>query len=188
MSVYGGAVSKRTRAVVSLVVTVIAVFTWNAFIRDDGGSSEDAAASSSTTAPAADTTTSTEARPTTTTEAVTSTTAELVPGTSAPGPPAAEAVSDLPTASVDDLPAEALDTLALIEDGGPYPYDQDDGTFGNREGLLPDQYDGYYREYTVETPGSPDRGARRLIVGADGEVYYTDNHYESFVEVVDAHL
>lgn len=103
-------------------------------------------------------------------------------------PTGAEPVSGLPVASTSDLPPEALDTLALIEAGGPYPYDQDDGVFGNREGLLPDRFDGYYREYTVETPGSADRGARRIIVGDDGEIYYTDDHYESFVEVVDAHL
>jgi ribonuclease T1 len=83
-----------------------------------------------------------------------------------------------------ELPPEALDTLSLIAAGGPYPYDQDDGTFGNREGLLPDRPTGSYREYTVETPGSPDRGARRLVVGEGRDVYYTDDHYESFRFVV----
>lgn len=79
-----------------------------------------------------------------------------------------------------ELPAEALDTLALIDAGGPYPYGADDETFQNREGLLPDRPDGYYREYTVETPGSDDRGARRIVTGEEGEVYYTDDHYDSF--------
>ena len=55
--------------------------------------------------------------------------------------------------------------------------------FGNREGLLPDQRSGYYREYTVPTPGSQDRGARRLVIGAAGEIYYTDDHYASFRRV-----
>lgn len=82
-----------------------------------------------------------------------------------------------------DLPAEAQETLALIDDGGPYPYRQDDGVFGNRERLLPDQPSGHYREYTVETPGEDDRGARRLIMGRDGEVYYTSDHYASFKQV-----
>jgi ribonuclease T1 len=83
-----------------------------------------------------------------------------------------------------ELPPEALDTLAVIGAGGPYPYDQDDGAFGNREGLLPDRPSGSYRECTVETPGSPDRGARRLVVGDGRDVYYTDDHYESFRFVV----
>lgn len=80
------------------------------------------------------------------------------------------------------LPAEAADTLRLIERGGPYPYQQDDGTFGNREGRLPKQARGYYREYTVETPGSPDRGARRIIAGGQPpiEYFYTADHYGSF--------
>lgn len=93
--------------------------------------------------------------------------------------------SDLPTISIGDLPDEALDTLLLIERGGPYPYRQDDGAFGNREGILPARASGYYREYTVETPGSPDRGARRVVVGADGDQYYTADHYDSFREIVD---
>lgn len=80
------------------------------------------------------------------------------------------------------LPAEAVDTLRLIEQRGPYPHRQDDGTFGNREGRLPRQARGYYREYTVETPGSPDRGARRIIAGGQPpvEYFYTDDHYASF--------
>jgi len=85
------------------------------------------------------------------------------------------------------LPAEALDTLALIERGGPYPHRQDGGTFQNRERLLPSRPRGYYREYTVRTPGSRDRGARRIVSGGglpDGsrpaEFFYTDDHYRSF--------
>ena len=79
---------------------------------------------------------------------------------------------------------EAIDTLGLVASDGPFPYDQDGGTFGNREGLLPARPPGSYREYTVETPGSADRGARRLVVGDGREVYYTDDHYESFRFVV----
>ncbi|NOT88225.1 MAG: ribonuclease [Lysobacter sp.] len=80
------------------------------------------------------------------------------------------------------LPAEAIDTLRLIERGGPYPYRQDDGVFGNRERRLPQQSRGYYREYTVETPGSRDRGARRIIAGGRPpvEYFYTDDHYGRF--------
>ncbi|MFD0724964.1 ribonuclease domain-containing protein [Lysobacter brunescens] len=82
----------------------------------------------------------------------------------------------------DFLPPEAIDTLQLIARGGPYPYRQDDGVFGNRERRLPQQPRGYYREYTVETPGSPDRGARRIVAGGQPpvEYFYTDDHYRSF--------
>ncbi|PXY24209.1 ribonuclease domain-containing protein [Prauserella flavalba] len=80
-----------------------------------------------------------------------------------------------------DLPPEATDTYELIEAGGPYPYPQDGTTFENREGLLPDCETGYYAEYTVETPGSDDRGARRIVTGDGGEYFYTPDHYESFV-------
>lgn len=97
------------------------------------------------------------------------------PGTPAPTPP-----DGMEAIERSDLPPEALETLALIDAGGPYPYRQDDSTFQNREGLLPDRPTDHYREYTVETPGSADRGARRIVAGADGERYWTDDHYDSF--------
>ena len=78
------------------------------------------------------------------------------------------------------LPKEAQSTLALIRKGGPYPYAKDGAVFGNREGLLPKQKRGYYREYTVKTPGERTRGARRIIKGASGELFYTDDHYSHF--------
>ncbi|MER7173267.1 ribonuclease domain-containing protein [Streptomyces mesophilus] len=79
------------------------------------------------------------------------------------------------------LPSQAHDTLDLIEAGGPFPYPQDGTVFQNREGLLPGQSSGYYHEYTVETPGSPDRGARRIVTGEEQqEDYYTADHYASF--------
>ena len=98
---------------------------------------------------------------------------------------AGEAGADRPEArprGSSGLPDEARDTIELIQQGGPFPYRQDDKTFGNREGLLPDAARGYYREYTVPTPGSPDRGARRIVTGGDppAEWYYTDDHYRSF--------
>jgi ribonuclease T1 len=89
----------------------------------------------------------------------------------------------LPVVALADLPPEAQDTLDLIDAGGPYPYDQDDGVFSNREELLPDQPEGYYREYTVDTPGSDDRGARRMVTGDGGELYWTDDHYASFARI-----
>lgn len=83
------------------------------------------------------------------------------------------------------LPAQGVDVLRLIEAGGPFPHRQDGATFGNREGLLPARPLGYYREYTVPTPGSPDRGARRIVTGGDPPVdfFYTADHYDSFVVI-----
>jgi ribonuclease T1 len=78
--------------------------------------------------------------------------------------------------------AEIAATLAAIE-SGDLPHEEDGDVFQNREGLLPDQPLGYYREYTVDTPGSPDRGARRLVIGEGGDTYYTDDHYASFTEI-----
>jgi len=82
--------------------------------------------------------------------------------------------------AVGDLPPEALDTLQLIKEGGPFPYSKDGTVFYNREGQLPNKPDGYYHEYTVKTPGVTNRGARRIVSGADGEYYYTDDHYRTF--------
>jgi ribonuclease T1 len=82
------------------------------------------------------------------------------------------------------LPAEARQTLELIDRGGPFPYAKDGAVFGNFERRLPAHQRGYYHEYTVPTPGSPDRGARRIVTGQGGEIYYTDDHYDSFRAVL----
>ena len=87
--------------------------------------------------------------------------------------------------SISKLPLEARQTLALIKEGGPFPYQQDGKTFGNREGRLPKQKRGYYREYTVKTPGARDRGARRIVAGHPGEYYYSDDHYRSFRRIIE---
>lgn len=99
-------------------------------------------------------------------------------------PPPPNAVQTQPSAGQlpDFLPAQAHHTLALIAEGGPYPYRQDDGVFGNREHLLPRKPRGYYHEYTVVTPGARTRGARRIITGGTPPeiYYYTSDHYRSF--------
>jgi ribonuclease T1 len=82
------------------------------------------------------------------------------------------------------LPAEVRQTLALIDKGGPFPYARDGVVFGNFEGRLPKHPRGYYHEYTVPTPGSHDRGARRIVTGRGGEIYYTDDHYNAFRAVL----
>ncbi|MEP7160772.1 MAG: ribonuclease domain-containing protein [Dermatophilaceae bacterium] len=96
---------------------------------------------------------------------------------------------DWPTCDAAGLPEQARRTASLIHSGGPFPYLRNDGvTFRNAERLLPAQADGYYREYTVTTPGSPDRGTRRIITGGDPPTdppdwYYTADHYQSFCRV-----
>jgi ribonuclease T1 len=91
--------------------------------------------------------------------------------------------ADLPQVSLAHLPPEARATVALVDQGGPFPYDRDGVVFENREGLLPGQRSGYYHEYTVPTPGETDRGARRIITGSAGELYWTDDHYRSFERI-----
>ena len=86
--------------------------------------------------------------------------------------------------SLKSLPEEAKQTVALIGSNGPFPYQRDGAVFGNREGLLPKRERGYYREYTVKTPGAHDRGARRIVAGRGGELYYSDDHYRSFRRII----
>ena len=100
------------------------------------------------------------------------------------GDGATDPESGLPIVQVSALPPEAARTLELIDRGGPFPEpEHDGGTFENREALLPDQPMGYYREYTVPTPGSDHRGARRIVAGEGGELYYTGDHYSSFSRI-----
>ncbi|ASM77226.1 uncharacterized protein VITFI_CDS1448 [Vitreoscilla filiformis] len=102
--------------------------------------------------------------------------------------PAVEAEAALPVVTWAELPSQARKTYRLILAGGPFPYEKDGTVFGNRERLLPRKPRGHYREYTVPTPGSRDRGARRMVCA--GEVpkepeacFYTEDHYASFRRV-----
>ena len=100
--------------------------------------------------------------------------------------------SEIPVAK---LPVEARETLAAVRAGGPFPYPRDGAVFHNREGPLPKRNRGYYREYTVKTPGAKDRGARRIVAGGCGEFggveygcveyFYTDDHYRSFRRIIE---
>ncbi len=102
------------------------------------------------------------------------------PAAAQKGPPPAPAADEI---AVGDLPHEARQTIALVRKGGPYPYAKDGAVFGNREKRLPRQKWGYYREYTVKTPGERTRGARRIVAGKGGEFYYTEDHYNTFRRV-----
>jgi ribonuclease T1 len=97
--------------------------------------------------------------------------------------------ADIATVPLAQLPEQARQTEQLIRSGGPFPYSKDGTVFGNRERQLPREKRGYYREYTVKTPGSRDRGARRIICGGDKPAtpeacYYTADHYASFKRIV----
>lgn len=96
------------------------------------------------------------------------------------GEPAADTQNNSSNVAISRLPPEARQTIQAIRNGGPFPYRQDGTIFNNREGRLPYKPRGYYREYTVPTPGAKDRGARRIIAGSGGELYYTDDHYNTF--------
>jgi ribonuclease T1 len=100
------------------------------------------------------------------------------PAQRAEAPHAIEAATaEVPLAQ---LPREARATVVLIHKGGPFPYARDGVAFSNREAQLPREPRGYYHEYTVKTPGERTRGARRIVAGKGGELYYTDDHYAHF--------
>lgn len=90
---------------------------------------------------------------------------------------------------VAELPRQGRETYELIRQGGPFPYDKDGVVFGNRERVLPAEKRGFYREYTVTTPGSRDRGARRIVCGGPARAphgcFYTADHYASFRKIVE---
>ena len=98
--------------------------------------------------------------------------------------PSADRLSGLPTIASSALPPEARTTLDRIASGGPFPHEADGSVFQNRERLLPIRASGTYREYTVETPGSTDRGPRRIVVASSGERYWTADHYASFARIL----
>ena len=90
----------------------------------------------------------------------------------------------LPWVREDELPVEAQGTLAIIDQGGPFPEAKDGSVFHNFEAILPAREDGYYREFTVLTPGSSDRGARRIVTGSPDEYFWTQDHYASFERIL----
>ncbi len=164
---------KRTTQVLSTVASVlllVAVWWLQAQGDDDGGSrAEDRVSSSSTPTPGGSQPASPTPRSTSTSSATSVGSADE---------------DGIPYVDLADLPPEATETVRLIDAGGPFPYPGKDGSaFGNFEGILPDRQRGYYAEYTVETPGLDHRGARRIIAGDGGELYWTGDHYESFERI-----
>ncbi|HET9873864.1 MAG TPA: ribonuclease domain-containing protein [Propionibacteriaceae bacterium] len=120
----------------------------------------------------------------TTTPTSAETVGDATAGSTATRRAATDAETGLLWVELGRLPAEARQTVELIESGGPFPYDKDGVVFGNREGILPQRARGYYREYTVPTPGSDDRGARRIVTGdRHRQLFYTDDHYSSFERI-----
>jgi ribonuclease T1 len=107
-------------------------------------------------------------------------------GAEAPAPrPANPAKADSAIVSLASLPPQGAETYRLILQGGPFPYEKDGTVFGNRERLLPAHPRGYYREYTVPTPGLSHRGTHRIVCGGNvrrspDACYYTADHYASF--------
>jgi len=100
-------------------------------------------------------------------------------------PARATDVQGLPQIALADLSPEAQRTVRSIRERGPFPYERDGVVFGNFERLLPGRERGYYREYTVATPGLKHRGARRIVAGRKGELYYSDDHYRTFRRVIE---
>ncbi|WP_433269783.1 ribonuclease domain-containing protein [Actinosynnema sp. CS-041913] len=155
---------RLTVALVGLIALVVIGY----FAKDLGGSSEPSPTTASSTASTRVLSTGGSAA------ASAGPSARQVPGVA----------SGLPVKELSGLPAEAAATWRLIEQGGPFPYPRNDGvTFQNREKRLPAKSGDYYREYTVPTPDSGDRGARRIVTGSGDEVYYTGDHYSTFVVV-----
>jgi ribonuclease T1 len=162
----GGVNSIRSRPILLGVLgVVVVVLAWLVVQAARGGYGPDAATRAGVTVTTASASTGSPSDPT------------------RPGG-ATDPASGLPWIAASSLPPEGRATLALIRAGGPYPYPRNDNqTFANRERLLPPEGRGYYKEFTVITPGSDDRGARRIIIGSQGERYWTADHYASFSRI-----
>lgn len=182
--------ARNRRNLIGLAVMVVLVVVWLIASRSGDrptASGPTTQAAATTTAPL---TTSTSNSPASTSRPTTTppTTDRRTTGTTTRSPTSRPAGTDpasgLRWINESALPAQARQTIALIRAGGPYPYPRnDDVTYHNNNRALPRQPDGFYREYTVITPGSATRGARRIIAGQDGSLYYTADHYTTFARI-----
>lgn len=158
--------------IIAVIIVLGAAFLINKLSAGDSGAASASSSKSAATKPSS--------KPSATPNSANSATSSSSKGGKSGAGSAGGNPSKLPAINASQLPKEAQQTLALIAKGGPFPYDRDGINFGNFEGILPKKAGGYYQEYTVVTPGSSDRGARRIIVGNGAEKYYTDDHYASF--------
>ena len=169
-----------------VVIVLLALVLW--WVDEGGGDEQPGAgatqeASASTAASPTPTTTPPDRPSASPTPSARPTTPSSRPTPSAGSVPGVDPESGLDVVVPGDLPAEAREVLADIDDGGPYEFDQDDTVFKNYEGILPAAQVGYYREYTVPTPGLGHRGALRIVVGGEEFFYWTDDHYASFARI-----
>ncbi|MEV7779062.1 ribonuclease [Kitasatospora sp. NPDC088351] len=174
----------RLSVLVAVLICVLAAAAGYVLSGTDGGHPR-AVSSSSATATAASSTASSAAAQTASTAPKPSAPKPSPPAGTTPAPAGTWVPADPALADVcrTKLPDQAVDTLGLIAKGGPYPYRSDGIVFENRENRLPRKASGYYHEFTVVTPGSGDRGARRVVTGDSGEQYWTADHYASFQEI-----
>ncbi|MFF4378695.1 ribonuclease [Kitasatospora sp. NPDC001547] len=173
--------TNRKNPLVVVAVLLLAVLAGIGYLLTDRGSGHPGAGASPTAAATAGPSTAGSAA--------------AKPSAPKPSPPAGGAATSAPAAgwvptdpAMADvcrtkLPSQAVDTLTLIAKGGPYPYSRDGVVFENRENRLPRKAGGYYHEYTVVTPGSNDRGTRRVVTGGSGEQYWSADHYATFQEI-----
>ncbi|WP_369184097.1 ribonuclease [Streptomyces sp. Y1] len=162
--------TRRKSPLIVVAVLVLAVLAGVGYLLNKGGgSSHPKAAATSTAAAAAGSSAPKPSPP-----------AGRSPSPSGTWVPADPALADVCRTK---LPSQAQDTLALIAKNGPYPYNRDGIVFENRESRLPKKGDGYYHEFTVVTPGSNDRGTRRVVTGGAGEQYWSPDHYGTFQEI-----
>ncbi|MQS12121.1 hypothetical protein F7Q99_07390 [Streptomyces kaniharaensis] len=165
--------TRRNRPLVVVAVVILAVLAAAGYLLTRKGSSHPKAAATSTATAAG----SSAPKPSAPKPSPPSGGAPAPSGTWVPADPALADVCRT------KLPSQAQDTLGLIAKGGPYPYNRDGIVFENRENRLPRKADGYYHEFTVVTPGSNDRGTRRVVTGGTGEQYWSPDHYTTFQEI-----
>ncbi|MFJ2578762.1 ribonuclease [Kitasatospora aureofaciens] len=165
--------TSRNRLLVFVAVVILAIAAAAGYLLSGKGSSSHPKAAATSTATAG----STAPKP--------SAPKSSPPGSNTPAPSGTWVPADPELADVcrTKLPSQAQDTLGLIAKGGPYPYNRDGIVFENRESRLPRKAGGYYHEFTVVTPGSNDRGTRRVVTGGAGEQYWSPDHYVTFQEI-----
>ncbi len=167
-----------------LIAGLLAVAVIGVLLAGRGGGPADSTAPSTSSTRAARPTTTTTPRSSTSSTKASSSRQRSTTTTNRPTTFGTDPLSGLRLVAEASLNRQASDTLRAIRNGGPFRFPRNDGvTYFNNNRVLPSRRRGYYREYTVVTPGASNRGARRIVTGADGELYYTDDHYDTFVRI-----